>query len=257
MGSNTRTIHFFMSGSCGGSMGARRAEASRPSDFEAIRVTFSSSDGKLTTRPGRGQPRRLPCREAAVLDAGDRWPDSGVGHRVEGGSHASFRAGAPLDRRSLRASLRADRRLHERPGRVSHVPDPCGDRLTEGDRPRLLRRPEEGVRRLGRHRPSPPPQPRRRPHLGAAEVVQDDGPNTAGNPAPVVDPGTGTICLLHSKNPGDVNEDTIVRGEASRTVWIVSSSDDGVTWSPPREITRDVKKPEWTWYATGPGHGSP
>jgi sialidase-1 len=35
----------------------------------------------------------------------------------------------------------------------------------------------------------------------------------------------------------------------------VSSSDDGVTWSPPREITRDVKKPEWTWYATGPGHG--
>src|SRR5262249_35772600 len=33
------------------------------------------------------------------------------------------------------------------------------------------------------------------------------------------------------------------------------STDDGATWAKPVEITRDVKKPEWTWYATGPGVG--
>ena len=33
------------------------------------------------------------------------------------------------------------------------------------------------------------------------------------------------------------------------------SADDGATWSQPREITSDVKKPNWTWYATGPGSG--
>lgn len=31
------------------------------------------------------------------------------------------------------------------------------------------------------------------------------------------------------------------------------SDDDGLTWTPPREITRDVKRPAWGWYATGPG----
>jgi len=27
------------------------------------------------------------------------------------------------------------------------------------------------------------------------------------------------------------------------------------SWSAPVEITAQVKKPEWTWYATGPGNG--
>ena len=40
-----------------------------------------------------------------------------------------------------------------------------------------------------------------------------------------------------------------------RTVWVLKRTDDGVTWSAPREITDDVKQPEWTWYATGPGIG--
>jgi sialidase-1 len=33
------------------------------------------------------------------------------------------------------------------------------------------------------------------------------------------------------------------------------SSDDGSTWTRPRDITADVKKPDWTWYATGPASG--
>jgi sialidase-1 len=36
---------------------------------------------------------------------------------------------------------------------------------------------------------------------------------------------------------------------------MTNSTDDGLTWAEPVEITGDVKKPEWGWYATGPGHG--
>jgi sialidase-1 len=35
----------------------------------------------------------------------------------------------------------------------------------------------------------------------------------------------------------------------------MTSTDDAETWSAPLEITASVKRPEWTWYATGPGVG--
>ena len=38
-------------------------------------------------------------------------------------------------------------------------------------------------------------------------------------------------------------------------MFVTKSTDDGLTWDKPVEITRQVKKPEWRWYATGPGHG--
>ena len=58
-------------------------------------------------------------------------------------------------------------------------------------------------------------------------------------------------------NLGTDTQSMIVGGasKASRTVWITKSEDDGATWSKPADITRDVKKPDWTWYATGPGVG--
>jgi sialidase-1 len=37
-------------------------------------------------------------------------------------------------------------------------------------------------------------------------------------------------------------------------VFITFSDDDGRTWAKPKEITASTKKPEWTWYATGPGN---
>ncbi len=86
-------------------------------------------------------------------------------------------------------------------------------------------------------------------------VLWDDSTNTVGNPAPVLDKTTGTVCLLLTCNPGTTNENRIMRGQGSRTVWATSSYDDGVTWSAPREITASVKRPDWTWYATGPGAG--
>ncbi len=92
---------------------------------------------------------------------------------------------------------------------------------------------------------------------GPMEVVWDDGPNTCGNPCPVVDRATGTIWLLLTHNFGEDTERRIVEneGKGTRTVWVSRSEDDGVTWSKPVEITGDVKRKRWSWYATGPGVG--
>lgn len=91
----------------------------------------------------------------------------------------------------------------------------------------------------------------------AMTLVGDNGPHTFGNPCPVVDRTTGTIVLLTTHNRGDDRESAIIDGTSAgtRTVWVLTSRDDGVTWSTPREITADTKRPDWTWYATGPGIG--
>lgn len=90
-----------------------------------------------------------------------------------------------------------------------------------------------------------------------AQVVWDDGPNTCGNPCPVVVRDTGAIELLLTHNRGDDPESKIIAGTSrgTRTVWKSTSRDDGLTWSKPEEITAAAKKPNWTWYATGPGAG--
>jgi len=89
------------------------------------------------------------------------------------------------------------------------------------------------------------------------QMIWDDGPNTCGNPCPVVDETTGTIWLLLTHNPGDKNEAQISAGKsrAARTVWLSRSTDDGETWAPPVDITASAKDPSWGWYATGPGVG--
>jgi sialidase-1 len=89
------------------------------------------------------------------------------------------------------------------------------------------------------------------------KLVWKDGPNTCGNPCPVVDEETGTIWLLMTHNIGSDHERDITPGKAkgTRTVWVSHSTDDGLTWAAPTDITATTKKPEWTWYATGPGVG--
>jgi len=89
------------------------------------------------------------------------------------------------------------------------------------------------------------------------QIVVDDGPNTVGNPCPVVDRDTATIWLLLTHNLGDDKEDKIRSGTSkdTRRVWVTKSTDDGVTWSKPIDITGTTKPTNWTWYATGPGVG--
>ena len=71
-------------------------------------------------------------------------------------------------------------------------------------------------------------------------IIYDQGGQTVGNPAPVQDRDTGRVWL-----PFTIDNDT---------VHVTYSDDQGKTWSAPRDITSDVKLPDWEWYATGPGH---
>jgi len=89
------------------------------------------------------------------------------------------------------------------------------------------------------------------------QIVWDDGPNTCGNPCPVVDRKTGAIWLLMTHNLGQDRESQIKArtSKGTRTVWVSKSTDDGRMWSQPQDITATTKKPGWTWYATGPGAG--
>lgn len=94
---------------------------------------------------------------------------------------------------------------------------------------------------------------------GPLQVVHADPPHTVGNPAPVMDPRTGAIALVHVRTAGWASEDRILRGVVSdadgRRVFVQRSVDDGRTWTSPHEITAQVKRRDWRWYATGPGHG--
>lgn len=73
------------------------------------------------------------------------------------------------------------------------------------------------------------------------KVIWDDGGNTCGNPVPIVDYETGTIHLLMSWN--------------NTRAFVTTSTDDGVSWTTPVEITSTVKGIGWGWYGTGPVHG--
>ncbi|MFD8223991.1 exo-alpha-sialidase [Streptomyces massasporeus] len=92
---------------------------------------------------------------------------------------------------------------------------------------------------------------------GPLQVAARNGDSLAGNPAPVV-LDTGRVLLVHVRNAAHATEDAIRRGTVSaadgRRVWVQHSDDEGRTWSAPREITREAKRPEWRWYATTPGH---
>src|SRR5262245_44415407 len=79
---------------------------------------------------------------------------------------------------------------------------------------------------------------------GPLELIQEEGGTakvTIGNPCPVVDEDTGVIWFPFTRE--------------NHAVFMMSSNDDGRTWTKPREITADVKLKDWNWYATGPGNG--
>lgn len=89
--------------------------------------------------------------------------------------------------------------------------------------------------------------------------VAESGRDTLGNPVPVAVGDDGRLVLLTTRNGGDATESAIMTGQADpedgRRVFVQSSTDAGAAWSAPREITAQVKRDDWRWYATGPGHG--
>ena len=92
---------------------------------------------------------------------------------------------------------------------------------------------------------------------GNLQIVWTDSGNTCGNPAPVVDEQSGDIILLSTWNLGEDEEWEIIAGKSKNTrrVFVLRSTDDGLNWTKPVEITSSVKNENWTWYASGPVNG--
>ena len=76
---------------------------------------------------------------------------------------------------------------------------------------------------------------------GPLQLIADDGGNTVGNPAPLVDSSTGRIHLLYSIDQNNVR--------------VVTSDDNGLTWNSPADIHQAVSAAGWTWHVPGPVHG--
>lgn len=91
---------------------------------------------------------------------------------------------------------------------------------------------------------------------GDLQVVADMGPNFIGNPSPVVDDAIGRVVLLATYKAGTDTEFDIMVGHGVDTSreFLLTSDDNGATWSEPEQITESVKAPEWHWYSVGPGH---
>jgi len=104
----------------------------------------------------------------------------------------------------------------------------------------------------------------------AIQTIVDYESLQAGNPAPVVDltdPAfpKGRIFLFY--NTGNNHENEVRKGNGLREVWYKTSSDGGVTWSEPVNITTQTHRPsqphinkaynfseDWRSYANTPGH---
>lgn len=93
----------------------------------------------------------------------------------------------------------------------------------------------------------------------ALRVLAEDGENALNNPCVVVLRESGRMLLMfqrylrgydeHKAEPGHEG-DKIVR------TWLMHSDDHGMTWSAPRDITAQTKRPVYvTSVAAGPGNG--
>jgi len=96
---------------------------------------------------------------------------------------------------------------------------------------------------------------------GRVAVIADDGERALNNPCAVVERESGRVLLMYQSYPAGVGErsgrirpgyegDLVVRN------WLITSDDEGLTWTKPREITRETKREMGvTTIAGGPGVG--
>jgi len=100
---------------------------------------------------------------------------------------------------------------------------------------------------------------------GPLQVVVDRAESQAGNPAPVFDQldsryPNGRVLLFY--NTGNQPENSIRKGIGMRDVWYIASTDGGMSWETPVNITAQVHHPaaleptgaDWRSYANTPGH---
>ncbi len=94
---------------------------------------------------------------------------------------------------------------------------------------------------------------------GALQLLHDDGTNSLNNPCVVQDALTGRILLMYQRYPYGCHESCVVPGYTGANIcrsFLLSSDDDGATWSEPQEITEQVKPPAPAdSVCSGPGIG--
>ncbi|MBM3890836.1 MAG: exo-alpha-sialidase [Verrucomicrobia bacterium] len=86
---------------------------------------------------------------------------------------------------------------------------------------------------------------------GKLQVIHEEGRHHIGGACPLVQPDTGRIFLFFIREPAAVTMDGLKQGiipasyddPLSSRVFVIQSDDDGRTWSPRREITRQVRPP--------------
>jgi sialidase-1 len=93
---------------------------------------------------------------------------------------------------------------------------------------------------------------------GDLKIVIDNDKLQAGNPAPIfdfLDPEYPNGRLFLFYNIGNNHENEVRRGNGQREVFIITSIDNGETWSSPKNISDQVHKIGiWRSYANTPGH---
>ncbi|MFN0129492.1 MAG: exo-alpha-sialidase [Verrucomicrobiales bacterium] len=96
---------------------------------------------------------------------------------------------------------------------------------------------------------------------GPLEVVAEDGAHSLNNPTAVVERQSGRVFLMYQRIPSHLDEHSkeTATGHDGPDVYrnlLVWSDDDGATWSPPLDVTRQTKRPTGaTTVASGPGIG--
>lgn len=92
-------------------------------------------------------------------------------------------------------------------------------------------------------------------------IIAEDGDKALNNPCVVVERESGAILLMFQSYPAGLSERSgqIMAGYDGDAVvrnWLITSSDDGKTWSMPKELTRSTKRERGvTTIASGPGIG--
>jgi sialidase-1 len=95
---------------------------------------------------------------------------------------------------------------------------------------------------------------------GGLQLIQDDGANSLNNPTAVVT-SSGRIILIYQRIPAHLKErsktiETGYEGDNIYRTLVVTSEDDGATWSKPKDVNRETKRPTLAdTVASGPGIG--
>ena len=96
---------------------------------------------------------------------------------------------------------------------------------------------------------------------GPLAIIANDGERSLNNPCAVVERETGLVLLVFQSYPAGLGErsnriETGYEGDMVVRNYLITSADDGASWSKPRDVTRETKQGEnVTTVASGPGIG--